>query len=58
MIESIKDSLTDIEQHLDNINELLPGLPDHMSEDFLLQIQTASGSLREAHSYLVGEYCI
>jgi hypothetical protein len=58
MIKLIKDSLKDIEQHLDNINELLPGIPDDISEDFLMQVQTASVSLEEAHSYLIGEHSI
>jgi hypothetical protein len=53
MLETIKDSLKDIEQHMDNINELLPGLPDDVAQDFLVQVQTASTSLEEAHSYLI-----
>lgn len=54
MIENIEDTIKEIEQHIDNINELLPGLPDDVAEDFLMQVQTAAESLEEAHSYLIG----
>lgn len=54
MIEDIQDTIKEIEQHMDNINELLPGLPDDVAEDFLMQVQTAAENLEEAHSYLIG----
>lgn len=53
MIKDIQEELLKIERHLGNIDELLPGLPDDMAEDFLMQVQTASVSLEEAHSYLI-----
>ena len=52
MIADIQDSLKEIEQHIDNINNLLPGLQDDYAEDFLMMVQTASASLEEAHGYL------
>ena len=52
MLEDIQNELRDIEKHMENINELLPGLPEEDAEDFLMQVQTASVSLEEAHSYL------
>jgi len=51
--DMVSDALKDIEQHMDNINELLPGLPDDIAKDFLMQVQTAASSLEEAHSYLI-----
>lgn len=53
MITQIEDSLKEIEEHMENINNMLPGLPDDYAEDFLMQVQTASASLEEAHSYLL-----
>lgn len=58
MIEEINDELKDIEQHLDNINEMrsaVGGLTDNDLEDFLVQVGTASASLRDAYSYLMPE---
>lgn len=53
MIEDIQDKLKDIEHHLDNINELIPGMCDKAALRFLCAITEAECSLREAHSYLV-----
>ena len=49
----INDALRQVEDHLDNIHDLLPGVPDHIAEDSIVQIQTAADSLAEAHRYLV-----
>lgn len=55
MLQDIEAALRVIDQHMDNINNLLPGLPDDKAEDFLVQVQTASSSLEEAHAYLAEE---
>ena len=54
MLENIENTIKEIEEHMDNINQLLPGLPDDVAEDFLMQVQTAAESLEEAHNYLIG----
>jgi len=48
----INDSLRSVEEHMDNINELLPGLPEDLAEEFLEMVQNAEVSLEEAHRYL------
>lgn len=48
----INDSLRNVEEHMDNINELLPGLPEDLAEEFLEMVQNAEVSLQEAHRYL------
>jgi hypothetical protein len=53
MISEIEESLRNIERHTENINELLPGLPDEWAEDFLAQVQTAEDSMESAHGFLV-----
>lgn len=52
-MESINDAVANIEHHMDNINDLLPGIPEEYAEDFLTQIQCAEVSLEAAHQYLV-----
>ena len=49
----INDALRNVEAHMDNINTLLPGLPEDSAEDFLKQVQNAEESLETAHEYLV-----
>lgn len=49
----INDSLAKVEEHMENITWLLPGLPDDKAEDFLKQVQNAEESLEAAHRYLV-----
>lgn len=51
--DPINDSLRNIEQHMNNIADLLPGLPDDRAEDFLKQVQNAELSLEAAHQYLI-----
>ena len=48
MIAEIEQSLKEIETHMENINILLPGLPDDKCEDFLMMVQTAESSLEQA----------
>ena len=52
MKDQIHEALKEIDAHMENIDELLPGLPDEIAEDFLMQVQTAASSLEEAHDYL------
>lgn len=49
----INDALRNVEAHMDNIESLLPGLPEEKAEDFLKQVQNAEESLETAHDYLV-----
>jgi hypothetical protein len=49
----IDETLREVDQHMDNIRNLLPGLSDDMAEDFLMAVQTASSSLEEAHQFLL-----
>lgn len=51
--DPVNDALRNVETHMDNINNLLPGLPDEKAEDFLKQVQNAEDSLETAHNYLV-----
>jgi hypothetical protein len=50
---AISEVLRDVDRHMDNISNLLPGLPDDKAEDFLKQVQNAEESLEAASNYLV-----
>lgn len=51
--DPINEALRHVEEHMDNIMVLLPGLPEESSEDFLKQVQNAEESLKAAHDYLL-----
>lgn len=51
--EEINEALNQIEKHMDNVRNLIPGLPDDMAEDFLMAVQSAASSLDEAHEFLL-----
>lgn len=53
MREMINDKLIEIDHHLDNVKELIPGMCDSAAVRVLGAISNAECSLREAHSYLV-----
>ena len=53
MIEYINDKLEEIDHHLDNIKELVPGCSDLGAALMLGAISAAECSLRIAHSYMV-----
>lgn len=52
MISDIHEALGNIDQHIDNINELLPGLSEEEVEDLLMQIRAAESHLEQLHDSL------
>jgi len=57
MIEDIQTELKDIEQHMDNIKELISGVSEQFAEDILMAVSQASASLEEAHNLLLPGAC-
>lgn len=53
MIEDIQDKLTEIDQHIDNIKELIPDIPDAVAVLVLSEICAAEVNLYHAHGYMV-----
>lgn len=52
MINDIQEALKEIEEHLENISEIITGVPEEIEEDVLMQVLTAASSLEEAHDHL------
>jgi hypothetical protein len=53
MIEQLTDALEEIDNHLDNIRELIPGMPDNWAKMLLSNIQIAELNLRMTHSMML-----
>jgi hypothetical protein len=51
MIQDIEKSLVKIEEHIENINALLPGLPEDVAEDLLDYILAAENNMEVAFSH-------
>lgn len=49
----INEVLRQTELHMDNLEELLPGFPERLSEDLIKRLQSAEDSYEAAHNYLV-----
>lgn len=55
MIADIEESLKAIEEHLENINDIMPGVPDENAEDILEQIQEAEYHMKGARKSFESE---